>query len=119
MQTAAVCGGAVLGTIAMTKLRTNGTVLGISGIVGGLVKPGAQADRGERAAFLVGLLSAGAALAAVAPAALGARDATATFTSAHALRVAGAFSSTAFFGLSWRFISWFMRRRFAWEITRE
>jgi len=36
---AAVAGGIVLGTISMTKLRVNGSILGISGIVGGLTKP--------------------------------------------------------------------------------
>ena len=89
---AAVLGGAVLGTVAMTKLRTNGTVLGISGIVGGLVKPGARAapDAPERAAFLVGLLSAGAALASVLPRALGAPDLASAWSPASVLRLCAA-----------------------------
>jgi len=92
---AAVLGGTVLGTVAMTKLRTNGTVLGVSGIVGGLVKKGARAspDAPERLAFLAGLVTAGTALATVLPQALGAPNVAAAWSSSNMLRfgVAGFF----------------------------
>ena len=58
---AAAGSGAWLGAVAMAKVRVKGDVLGISGIVGGLTKPGvATDDLAERIAFLAGLLLAGA-----------------------------------------------------------
>ena len=92
---AAILGGTVLGTVAMTKLRTNGTVLGISGLVGGLVKKGARAspDAPERLAFLAGLFTAGTALATVLPQALGAPNVAAAWSASNLLR----FGTAGFF----------------------
>ena len=60
-------GGALIGIAASLLLLFNGRVFGISGILAGVVMP----RRGEtswRLSVLVGLLSAGALLAMVAPA---------------------------------------------------
>jgi uncharacterized membrane protein YedE/YeeE len=67
----ALAGGALIGLAASALLILNGRVAGISGIVGGLVRP----QRGEwewRAAFAAGLLAGGLALLALAPSSIGA-----------------------------------------------
>jgi uncharacterized membrane protein YedE/YeeE len=63
-------GGVLLGLAAGALLLFNGQIAGISGIVGGLLRPKPD-DVGWRAAFLAGLLAGGAALAAWRPDALG------------------------------------------------
>jgi uncharacterized membrane protein YedE/YeeE len=62
-------GGALIGLSASALLALNGRIAGISGILGGLVR-GEPSDRGWRAAFLVGLLSAGVFVAVAFPGAL-------------------------------------------------
>jgi uncharacterized protein len=57
-----LAGGLLLGIAAAMFILLNGRVLGISGIVGGLLKPLAG-DAGWRLAFLAGLLAAPAAWA--------------------------------------------------------
>jgi uncharacterized protein len=52
-----LAGGLLLGIAAAMFILLNGRVLGISGIVGGLLKPRA-ADTGWRLAFVAGLLAA-------------------------------------------------------------
>jgi uncharacterized protein len=52
-----LAGGLLLGTAAAMFILLNGRVLGISGIVGGLLKPRAG-DTGWRLAFVAGLLAA-------------------------------------------------------------
>jgi uncharacterized protein len=52
-----LAGGLLLGMAAAMFILLNGRVLGISGIVGGLLKPRA-ADMGWRVAFVAGLLAA-------------------------------------------------------------
>ena len=52
-----LAGGVLLGLAAALLLLLNGRVLGISGIVGGLLKPSAG-DAGWRLAFIAGLLAA-------------------------------------------------------------
>jgi uncharacterized membrane protein YedE/YeeE len=67
----ALAGGALIGLAASALLILNGRVAGVSGIVGGLVRP----QRGEwewRAAFAAGLLAGGLALLALAPPSIGA-----------------------------------------------
>lgn len=71
----ALVGGAVIGLSASTLLVLDGRVAGISGIVGGLFRPG-RGEAAWRGAFLAGLLLAGLLLSwlipsAVAPRALG------------------------------------------------
>ena len=62
----ATVGGALIGLAASLLLLTNGRVAGISGIVGGLLRP---RDPGTswRTVFVLGLLSGGAILMALAP----------------------------------------------------
>lgn len=63
---ASLIGGALIGASASALLVLNGRVAGISGIVGGLVKP----ERGEvawRLAFVAGLLAGGVAIARIVP----------------------------------------------------
>ncbi|RKU04297.1 YeeE/YedE [Burkholderia sp. Nafp2/4-1b] len=74
-----LAGGVLIGLAAAWLVAFNGRVAGISGIVGGLIAPGAAgaAERGWRAAFVAGLIAAplmmriagaaGAAGAAVMP----------------------------------------------------
>lgn len=57
-------GGLTLGVLASSKFLLLGRILGISGIVGGIVRGSAQA---WRAAFLLGLLAGGAALQLLLP----------------------------------------------------
>ncbi len=67
----ALAGGALIGLAASVLLLTNGRVAGVSGMLGGLIAP----VRGEvawRAAFLVGLVGAGAVLALLSPGQFGA-----------------------------------------------
>jgi uncharacterized protein len=52
---ASAAGGAVLGVAVAVLILVNGRIAGISGIVGGLVKPRAG-DVGWRVAFVAGLL---------------------------------------------------------------
>jgi uncharacterized membrane protein YedE/YeeE len=54
---ASLAGGVVLGIAAALVVLLNGRVLGISGILGGLVKPKAG-DAGWRLAFVAGLIAA-------------------------------------------------------------
>lgn len=62
----ALAGGVLIGLAATLLVLCNGRILGISGIVGGLLRPGN--DRGWRIAFLLGLFSAPFVYAALAPA---------------------------------------------------
>lgn len=57
-------GGLTLGVLASSKFLLLGRILGISGIVGGVVRGSAQA---WRVAFLLGLLAGGAALQLLLP----------------------------------------------------
>jgi uncharacterized membrane protein YedE/YeeE len=52
----ALLGGALIGLAAALLLLLNGRIAGISGILGGLLERGAT-DRGERLAFLGGLIA--------------------------------------------------------------
>ncbi|MEC5159526.1 MULTISPECIES: YeeE/YedE family protein [unclassified Janthinobacterium] len=65
----ALLGGTLIGVAAAMLVLFNGRVAGISGILGGLLKP-VRGDAGWRAAFLLGLLAAPAlyALFATLPA---------------------------------------------------
>lgn len=62
----AVIGGLLIGTSASLLLVFNGQIAGISGILGGLLRPGI-AGFGWRAAFFAGLIAGGFALAAGYP----------------------------------------------------
>lgn len=61
-----LAGGLLLGLAAAAFILLNGRVLGISGIVGGLLRPRAG-DAGWRIAFLLGMLVAPASFALLAP----------------------------------------------------
>ena len=63
---ASLAGGALIGLAALWLLHTNGRIAGISGIVGGLLRP-APLDRGWRIAFIIGMLIAPAAWAVIGP----------------------------------------------------
>ncbi len=52
-----LAGGALIGLAALLLLHANGRIAGISGIVGGLLRPATQ-DRGWRIAFILGMLIA-------------------------------------------------------------
>lgn len=67
----ALLGGALIGISASLLLALNGRIAGISGIVGGIVKP-AAGDVAWRVAFVVGLLVSGAVALVLSPASLGA-----------------------------------------------
>lgn len=54
---ASLAGGILLGLASALFVLVNGRILGISGIVGGLLRPGVG-DRGWRVAFLLGMLVA-------------------------------------------------------------
>lgn len=60
-------GGVLLGVASALFILLNGRVLGISGILGGLMPP-RRGDAGWRIAFLLGLFSAPAVFAILAPA---------------------------------------------------
>jgi uncharacterized membrane protein YedE/YeeE len=53
----ALAGGAIIGIAAAMLVLLNGRIAGISGIVGGLLKP-ARGDVGWRVAFILGLAGA-------------------------------------------------------------
>lgn len=61
-----LAGGALIGLAALWLLHTNGRIAGISGIVGGLLRP-APLDRGWRIAFILGMLIAPTAWAITGP----------------------------------------------------
>lgn len=61
----ALAGGLIIGAAAAAFILLNGRVAGISGILGGLLRP-ASGDIGWRLAFLLGLVSAPLAYALVA-----------------------------------------------------
>lgn len=63
---ASLAGGILLGVAAAMFILLNGRVLGISGILGGLVKPRAG-DAGWRIAFVAGLVAAPALWRLFAP----------------------------------------------------
>ena len=67
----ALCGGALIGISASLLLLLNGRVAGISGIVGGLVRPRPQ-ETSWRALFVAGLLVGGLVLFLLRPASFGA-----------------------------------------------
>ena len=67
----ALFGGALIGISASALLLLNGRVAGISGILGGLVRPRAE-ETSWRALFIAGLLVGGLALFVVRPASFGA-----------------------------------------------
>ena len=54
---ASLAGGALIGLAALWLLHANGRIAGISGIVGGLLRP-VPLDRGWRIAFILGMLIA-------------------------------------------------------------
>jgi uncharacterized membrane protein YedE/YeeE len=60
-----LAGGILLGLASALFILLNGRILGISGIVGGLLRP-ASGDTGWRISFLLGLLAAPLVYAAVA-----------------------------------------------------
>ena len=64
---ASLAGGALIGISASVMLLAQGRVAGISGIVGGLLTP-KTGDTAWRLAFVAGMLLAGLAAAALAPA---------------------------------------------------
>jgi len=75
---AALAGGVVLGTATIAKYRTNGNVLGVSGIVDGLTRPNLTVQGAlDRFSFLAGLLIAGFVLRFFLPDCLGRPAATA------------------------------------------
>lgn len=57
-------GGLAIGSAAALFLLVNGRVMGISGIAAGLLDGSGTGPRGERAAFVAGLVAAPAGLAA-------------------------------------------------------
>lgn len=64
-----LAGGLLLGAAAAAFILFNGRILGISGILGGLLRP-MKGDAGWRIAFLLGMLAAPASFALFAPAGL-------------------------------------------------
>lgn len=62
----ALIGGAIIGLAASLLLLANGRVAGISGLLAGLVRPGAP-DRGTRGPFILGLVVTGLVLRWVRP----------------------------------------------------
>lgn len=63
---AAMAGGAVVGLAAAMLVLVNGRIAGISGIVGGLLRP-KQGDTAWRIAFVLGMLAAPVAWMLAAP----------------------------------------------------
>ncbi len=53
----ALTGGVLIGIAAALFVLLNGRVAGISGVIGGLLRP-AKGDIGWRAAFIIGLIGA-------------------------------------------------------------
>jgi uncharacterized membrane protein YedE/YeeE len=68
---ASALGGALIGLSATLLLMLNGRVAGVSGILGGVVRP-TRGDWGWKVLFLLGLLSAGVLVARLHPGAFGA-----------------------------------------------
>ena len=66
----ALTGGALIGLSASLYWLSHGRIAGISGLLGGLVARHAS-DRGQRGAFLAGLLIAGVALYLIRPGVFG------------------------------------------------
>jgi uncharacterized membrane protein YedE/YeeE len=66
----ALAGGALIGLAATLLWAVNGRTAGVSGILGGLVRP-ARGEFGWQAAFVAGLLVAGAAGVLVHPSSFG------------------------------------------------
>jgi uncharacterized membrane protein YedE/YeeE len=66
----ALAGGALIGLGASALLVLNGRIAGISGIVGGLLRPRSE-ETSWRAWFVAGLLVGGIALLALRPASFG------------------------------------------------
>jgi uncharacterized membrane protein YedE/YeeE len=64
---ASLAGGVLLGFASALFILANGRILGISGIVGGLLRP-KSGDTGWRIAFLLGMLAAPVTLKWLAPA---------------------------------------------------
>jgi uncharacterized membrane protein YedE/YeeE len=64
----ALIGGALIGLAASALLWFDGKVAGISGIIGGLLRP-TRGDVGWRGAFVAGLLAGGVLLRVVLPSA--------------------------------------------------
>jgi uncharacterized membrane protein YedE/YeeE len=62
----ALLGGFLIGSAAALLVLLNGRIAGISGIVGGLLRP-SRGDIGWRAAFLAGMIGAPLVYAGVAP----------------------------------------------------
>ncbi len=62
----ALAGGLLIGLAAALFVLLAGRIAGISGILGGLLRPAPAGDRGWRIAFIGGLLAAPLLLAAVA-----------------------------------------------------
>lgn len=62
----ALLGGAIIGAAAAMLVLLNGRIAGISGIVGGLLRP-ASGDINWRVAFIAGLIGAPLAYALIAP----------------------------------------------------
>jgi uncharacterized membrane protein YedE/YeeE len=60
----AVIGGALIGVAAALLFLLNGRIAGVSGILGGLLD-GAASGKGERIAFIVGLIAGPLVLAAL------------------------------------------------------
>ena len=64
---ASLAGGVLLGVASALFILANGRILGISGILGGLLRP-KPGDAGWRIAFLLGMLAAPVTLKWLAPA---------------------------------------------------
>jgi uncharacterized membrane protein YedE/YeeE len=64
-------GGALIGASASLLLALNGRIAGISGIVGGIVRPASGEEASWRALFAAGLLAGGAIVYALHPASFG------------------------------------------------
>ena len=64
---ASLAGGALIGSAASLLLAGNGRIAGVSGIVGGLLRP-AEPDRAWRALFVAGLVVGGLVVRLVEPA---------------------------------------------------
>ena len=52
-----LAGGALIGTAAVLLMALHGRIAGVTGILGGLLPPGAARDWQWRVAFLVGMIS--------------------------------------------------------------
>jgi len=65
----ALIGGALIGSASFALLFFNGRIAGISGIMGGLLRPQPTREVTWRAAFLVGMVGAGAIMTFAMPSA--------------------------------------------------